>query len=134
MSMHERTGFRSLIYSQWHRVDGGIRKYLPLGAAAQLDMIDIDSLEVCTFCKRPVALIETQDSVKAPKSAKFTASLASMANIPAYSVSYTWDITAFQVQRIAPEHPHVAEYTPGEYTEFLQRLRNDHACSKGEAA
>lgn len=144
MSMKERTGFRSLVYSLWHRADSTGR-YLGPVAAAKLKNIDIDSCEACPYCSLPVALIETAHTTAEPKNAPITALLAWMAKIPAYSVSYSGainrsrcdacgglsesgEIERFLVRRIHPHDPWTSSMTPDEYAQFLLSLRNDHTC------
>lgn len=141
MSHEERTGVRDLTYSGWHRTSS-IRRYLAINVAARLTVIDIDWCEACCFCSRPLALIETQRSMDRPKPARITAKLASMAGIPAYSVSYFTvgetaenDISGFRVQMIQPPNEAVVEYTPAMYAGFLASLRHHHQChSEGQSA
>lgn len=135
MSQAERTGFRSLLYSGWHRRDR-VSRFLGPVKAPRLSMIDIDWCEYCCYCSTPIALIETQESQNAPKSARVTRQLALMAGIRAYSVSYRAsedgeDIELFQVQLIAPEIGEAMAMEPNVYAYFLWSLRNGHTCAGG---
>jgi hypothetical protein len=150
MSDGERTGFRTLVYSGWHR-PGRIRALIGAVRAAKLTMIDIDSCEACARCGEPVALIETAHTVKEPKNAPITAALARRAGIPAYSVSYygeierthchacgrddeRGEITQFLVRQIEPADPWVKLMDAQRYAEFLESLRVGHRCAGTEAA
>ncbi len=133
MSATERTGVRDLLYSGWHRV-GCLRRYLGTTAAAKVCAIDIDWCEYCCYCGEPVALIETQQSTAAPKSARVTRRLAQLAGIPAYSVSYEAtaggdDIARFQVRQIAPSVGVTTEHDPHAYARWLMWLRSIHSCA-----
>jgi hypothetical protein len=136
MSQRERTGWRSEAYSRWHRT-ASISRYLPLRLAARLKMCDIDAVEACAYCSTPLALIEIQESTAPPKRATITARLASMAGIPAFSVSYVVDgddIAWFRQQRIAPTIGAVADYPPDTYATWLASLREGHRCNGTEEA
>ena len=150
MSDGERTGFRTLVYSRWHRVSR-IRSLIGAVRAAKLTMIDIDSCEACAYCGEPVALIETAHTTKEPKAAPITAFLAARAGILAFSVSYYGDIershcdgcgrddergepTQFLVRQIQPADPWVKLMSPTQYAEFLESLRDGHRCAGEEAA
>lgn len=145
MSDHERTGFRTLVYSQWHRV-AAIGMLIGRVRAAKLVMIDIDSCEACAYCKDPLALIETAHTIREPKAAPITAALARAAGIPAFSVSYYGDIdrsrcdacgrddergrpTQFLVRQIEPPDTWVQLKDPHGYAEFLEGLRAGHRCA-----
>ena len=139
MSARERTGQRDLTYSAWHRQEN-TRRYLGNRRAFELGMIDMDGVEWCRHCRTPLALIETQRSDGPPKSAAVTAELASMAQITAYSVSYTDNgegcggIHLFRVRRVFPAEAKVRDLTPDEYAEWLWSFRERHACRATEAA
>lgn len=129
MSQRERTGQRDLTYSRWHRQES-TRRFLGVSIAAKLTAIDIDWCEACAFCSTPLALIETQRSGAAPKSARITRELAYRADLAAYSVSYAVDsdgeISAFRVQSIHPESDLVQEMSPFDYAGWLWALRQQH--------
>ena len=122
---------RSLVYSAWHRYDS-IKRYLGAARAARLSMVDIDSCEACVYCQKPLALIETQMTEAAPKTARITQELAWQAGIPAFSVSCApgemEEIARFRVQRIALSIGPVEDMLPHEYAEFLWSLRDGHEC------
>lgn len=130
MSMEERTGQRDLLYSSWHR-PSRVREWMTAREAAMLTQIDIDWCEYCAFCGQPIALIETQESTRGPKSARVTGNLAELAGIPAFSVSYTRtesgdDIELFEVQQIKPEETYVGPMLPQVYCYWLLALRDEH--------
>lgn len=144
MSHSERTGFRPLIYSGWHRVQK-VKALIGTVRAAKLVMVDIDSCEACAYCSEPVALIETAHTAREPKAAPITAALARRAGITAFSVSYygdiertrchecgrpdeRGDITQFLVRQIEPSEPWVRRMDTRQYAEFLESLRTDHVC------
>lgn len=142
MSDHERSGRRDLLYSGWHR-PAEIRRYIGAVKAAQLEMIDVDSLESCPVCHKPLALGETKNSSKEPSafSARNTVNLASEAQIPAFVVCYTCicgvtgekhetredcDIAEFRVQQRWPVLEAVICMTPNVYAYWLYAFRVDH--------
>jgi hypothetical protein len=130
MSQAERTGVRDLLYSRWHRQDS-INRFIGIRSAAMLKVVDIDWCEACQFCSQPVALIETQESKRAPKAATITQNLADLSKLPAYSVSYEpsadgRDIDGFAVQMIAPSLGEVARMMPYQYAKWLLALRDEH--------
>jgi len=128
MSHAERSGKRDLTYSGWHR-PASIRRYLGFRVASLLTVIDIDWCEACGYCGEPMALIETQEGNRPPKSAPIMRRLAERAGLPAFSVSYVVEdalIVAFRVrdlnggdeQRLAPQ----------EYADWLVSLRGEYPC------
>jgi hypothetical protein len=150
MSQHERSGFRSLIYSGWHRTSA-LRALIGPVRSARLTMIDIDSCEACCQCREPVALIETAHTIREPKNAPITALLARKAGIPAFSVSFygeidrtrcgacgrddeRGEITQFMLRQLEPPSPWTRLMTPVQYAEFLEGLRDGHVCPTRKAA
>lgn len=143
MSDKERTGWRDLTYSHWHRA-ASVKRFLTGADAQKLGMIDIDGCEYCPFCGQPLALIETQRSTAVPKSAAVTAALAKMAGIPAWSVSVIadepigcdrcgrpmkWsDIRAFLVRQIEPYDSAVVEMMPEIFAKWLLAMRYQCTC------
>ena len=137
MSLNERTGQRTLIYSGWHR-PGSLGRFIPKHLASRMHMIDIDACEYCDGCKVPLALIETQQSRSKPKGARVTCILGRMAGVPVYSVSY-WcegeaDIEGFKVQSLEPYSPDVDTLTAAEYAQWLLDLRFGHVCEQRQVA
>lgn len=130
MTEHERTGQRDLTYSAWHRSDSTSR-FLG-GMANRLAMIDLDGVEYCKSCGRPVALIEVKHCMATRLSMAVTKALAAMAGIPAYLVRY-WptpeggDIATFAVRNGTDV---VREMRPAQYAEWLLSLREPpyHHC------
>jgi hypothetical protein len=130
VSGRERTGHRDLLFSPWHRPDSLVR-FLSRFDAERCAVIDVDFCEYCMKCNQPLALVEAQHSTARPKPATVTANLASLAGIPAYSVSYAktatqLDVDSLRVQRIAPDVSAVREMTPREYANWLLALRVTH--------
>lgn len=130
MSMEERTGERDLLYSRWHR-PSRVREWMTAREAAMLTQIDIDWCEYCAFCGQPVALIETQESTRGPKSARVTGNLAELADVPAYSVAFQRsesgdDIALFTVRQLKPVEQEIGALLPGVYAYWLLALREQH--------
>jgi hypothetical protein len=101
-----------------------------------LTQIDIDFCEYCIHCNTPLALIETQRSVRDPKNARVTENLARMAGIEAYSVSYAVGsegvIESFRVRQLAPVRSEVFTLTPYMYARFIRSLRVGHRCGESD--
>lgn len=135
MSDNERTGVRDLTYSRWHRANH-MKQFVGHKAAWDCGVVDIDWCEYCRACNAPLALIETQHSSAPPKAARITTTLAKMAGLLAFSVSYTTDdtgeIVGFRVQRLAPTETDVEDMDPARYARWLVMLRTDHTCSSVE--
>jgi len=134
VSSRERTGRRDLTYSGWHRPES-IRRYgLTARQVYEMAMIDVDACEYCPHCREPLALIETQVSDRDPKLAPVMARLATMAGIPAYSVSIAFGdqeaIAFFRVRRLAPARDVVKVYLPHEYAYWLHEMREQHTCPR----
>uniref|UniRef100_A0A6M3J283 Uncharacterized protein n=1 Tax=viral metagenome TaxID=1070528 RepID=A0A6M3J283_9ZZZZ len=134
MSLEERTGTRDLLYSGWHR-PSSISRYVSKLDASLLGMIDLDAIEVCTFCKEPLALIETKSSFARERVMTYTAALGRRARVPVFLVVYTPtptgdDIASFLIQRHGSTETWTA--TPAEYATWLLKLRSDHSsqCSR----
>ena len=130
MSQEERTGWRDLSYSRWHRTES-MQRFMPRPVAEKMFMWDADFYEVCAYCGEAVALKEIQRSPGVPKAADKLCRLGMRSHLPVYSISY-WpsaddkDIDVFRVQRRYPYYEEVHEFTPEEYAWFIVRLRNDH--------
>lgn len=135
MSLTEMTGFRSTVYSAWHRPNK-LRRYLPAKVADDMTMVDIDALlrcerwiEACKGCYEPLVLIETYvDNKQTYKCAAALRKLAARAGVEAYVVRYVpnennTDITAFHVRRVQPWREEWVEWTPQQYADFLVRVR-----------
>jgi hypothetical protein len=110
-----------------------IRRYgLDARQAYLLGLIDIDGCEYCRHCCEPLALIETQVSARAPKSATVTARLAKRAGIPAYSVSIELgdgEPVMFRFRRLEPPMDAITEMEPREFAWWLLSLRTEHECT-----
>lgn len=136
MSLAERTGERSLLYSRWHRPEW-TERFLGKMHASWLSQIDIDSCEYCDQCGKPLALIELQASTAPPKAAPVTCKVARLSGLSAFSVSYVptlggddvekgQDIGRFRWQQQAPERSSVVDLEPADYAAWLWTLREDH--------
>lgn len=130
MSEHERTGFRDLDYSRWHRT-ASIKRFLPEREAYELAMIDIDGCEYCRWCKAPLALIEVKRR-GGNRSCTVTRNLANEAGVPGFIVTYDvddGDIREFRWQRIAPDLTPILIWSPHMYASWLWSLRQAHRAS-----
>lgn len=146
MSQGERTGYRDLTYNIWHR-EKNLRQYLGNRSAWELGMIDLDDVEYCRYCCEAVALIETQRSTAAPKSATVTAGLARRLGIPAFSVSVvaegpnfctdcgapvigSWSqVEKFRVRQIEPNNQdEMGPMPPDVFAKWLHSLRDTCTC------
>lgn len=140
--MHEeRHGARDQTYSAWHR-RLSTRRFIGIERAQLLSMIDVDAclyVEYDDGTKEPLALIETAHDVGQPyKSATVTATLARLAQIPAFCALYRcserpnpadarWpDVEAFRVRRLWPK-PEAAwrEMSPAEWAKALLAMRHE---------
>jgi hypothetical protein len=134
VSADERTFQRDLTYGLWHRWRN-IKQFVGEDAKF-LTQIDIDFCEYCIHCNTPLALIETQRSVRDPKNARVTENLARMAGIEAYSVSYAVGsegvIESFRVRQLAPVRSEVFALTPYMYARFVRSLRIGHVCDDSQ--
>lgn len=149
MSLVERYGYRSGVYSRWHRPtdpDGTPRlaRFLPVEVADTLSQIDIDHIYRCDVwceyekqrCSEPLFLIETAEDVgQENKPATVTANLARRASIPAYVVLFTPtadgdDIERFRVKRIVPTITGWRDFTPAAYAMWLAAKRAEFACKE----
>lgn len=132
----EQTGKRNLCYSQWHRK-------LPF----RVTMIDVDGLEYCQRCRKPLAVIETaRDVGQTVKPATVLAALAASAGISAYVLLYTvdeeaernsqWDrcITQFRMKRAYPNPTEYYIRTPQQVAEFLTGIHDAHSCRPQQQA
>lgn len=93
-------------------------------------MCDIDSLEYCSHCKRPLALIETcRGHANSRKENMPMMRLSSMAKIPAY-------IVVVEIVNDQPECFHVRKdgrlpqktLSPQQFAEFLWRIHAGCRC------
>ena len=146
----EYSGTRDLTYSNWHRKDN-IARYLGNDErkAHCVSVINIDSLEYCLFCKRPLALIEDcRGNAGSAKQWECTRKLAEAARIPAYLLIYeptgelngklqdggqyqTRDISRMWIEQV---HGDRKEITPEAYALFLFTLHMDCGCEGSRTA
>ncbi len=140
MSNKERTGVRDLTYSEWHRQDNLKLLLRPLFAtdtdanwhAYECAMIDLDAVEWCRKCKRPVGLVEVQRSAKPPKDATVTRTMADMLGIPAWSISYTAtsddppEIIEFRVRELTSADRAIQRMTPAGWAAHIWNLHERH--------
>jgi hypothetical protein len=132
VTLDERSDERDLTYSRWHRPEA-IRRFLPYEDAEALTCIDVDAVEACGDCSRPLALFElARDVGQAWKATTIVAELARLANVPAYLVLYRVagdDIARFRTRQVAPRRSRELELAPAEYAAWLQSLRERHTCA-----
>ena len=123
----EKYGERDLCFSGWHRYH----------LHENLDYIDLDCIEYCHRCWKPLALIELAQDVKQKKKPVIvTKTLAQMASIPAYLVFYIGNghkereayVHRLRVRRISPTRSEEIILTPGQYELFLALLREKSPC------
>lgn len=107
-------------YSRWHRKFDGIA------------MIDVDSVEVCPQCTKPLAFIElAKDTGQKFKAYTLTKKLALKFDVPGFVVFYKVDknddITKFRVKRIARTVGMLHEnVTPTKWLDYLKELQEAH--------
>ena len=108
-------------YSKWHRKFEGIA------------MIDVDSVEVCKHCYKPLAFIELAiDTGQTFKAYTLTKKLALKFEVPGYVVFYKTDkndeIIRFRVKRIAKTVGMLHENVkPEKWFKYLKELQDNHA-------
>jgi hypothetical protein len=122
MSRLERTSVRCTAYSRWHRT-----------LSADLSMVDLDAVEYCARCLRPLAFIETaRDVGQTFKPTTITQAVAAAHRAPALCVLYRLDaagqIDRFRVREL-PSGPWRI-LAPHQYAAYLRRLRDRHVCHK----
>ena len=138
---------REQLFSSWHRPKHMERHITPQpGLSAEwladsMQMIDLDCVEYCRFCKEPLALIETQRSAGPPKPATVTHNLGVAAGVPVFSLSYSavpgqvWmdeDVESVRITQLhnpdGPPDRTVHQMTPTQFVDFLVDLRRKHPC------
>ncbi len=121
----ERWGTRPEEYSQWHRQFKG------------LGFVDIDHVEMCKGCQKPLALIETARDIGQDirqKKAFVTHNLAMMAGLPAWKLLYKVEegvVTQITYTCIYPGQQWGFDYgvhvgSPEQWSEVLYQLHKDH--------
>jgi len=107
-------------YSKWHRKFEGIA------------MIDVDSVEVCKHCYKPLAFVElAKDTGQKFKAYTLTKKLALKFDVPGFVVFYKVDenneIIRFRVKRIARTVGMLHENVkPEKWLAYLQQLQQEH--------
>lgn len=130
MARLEKTGFRCQEWSYWHRNE------LP----DDMDFLDIDWVEYCHLCKKPLALFElARDYEQKYKIAYVTQNLARMAGIPGYVILYKIDKSMphnmgdCRIQQLWPlEQKIFKAYPPHKVREGIIRLHNNCKCQNGD--
>jgi hypothetical protein len=120
MSLRERTFVRCTAYSTWHRT-----------LAADLTMVDLDAVEYCARCRRPLAFLEiARDVGQTFKPTTITQAVAAAHRAPALCVLYhltaAGQIDRFRVREL-PSGPW-RTLSPHQYAAYLRRLRDRHVC------
>jgi hypothetical protein len=120
VSRHERTFLRCTAYSTWHRT-----------LDADLTMVDLDAVEYCARCRRPLAFVETaRDVGQTFKPTTITQAVAAAHRAPALCVLYLLNprgqILQFRVRELPSSTWRIL--TPSDYAAFLRRLRDRHVC------
>ena len=107
-------------YSKWHRKFEGIA------------MIDVDSVEVCKHCYKPLAFVElAKDTGQTFKAYTLTKKLALKFDVPGFVVFYKVnennEIIRFRVKRIARTVGMLHENVkPEKWLAYLQQLQQEH--------
>ena len=117
-----------LTYSKWHR-----------NLADRLGMIDIDWVDYCRRCNRPIALTESvMDVGQSFKSTVVLGELGRMCGLPVFLVMYDRlegrGIRGFRVARICPDRTSLRECSTEAWGHYLDRLQDEHVCVDQEAA
>jgi len=107
-------------YSKWHRKFEGIA------------MIDVDSVEVCKHCYKPLAFIElAKDTGQKFKAYTLIKKLALKFEVPGFLVFYKTDdkdeIISFRIKRVARNVGMLHENVkPEKWLAYLQELQKEH--------
>jgi hypothetical protein len=93
-----------------------------------LTMCDVDSLEYCWRCNRPLALIETaRDVGQVFKKTAPMVVLSRLAKVPSVLTLYERGCKAFRFQPLRPRGAMSHKISPSDYVAFLRGLREPHA-------
>lgn len=132
MANRERTGWRDFAYSKWHReLDD------------RLSFLDIDWVERCDSCKRPLAVCELAvDNGRNDDHAYFTTQRIARAldqadrqgTVRGFLVLYSKDpsngITGFRIKQVHPTMSEFVAMSPQSWAERLYRMRWCHPVSR----
>ena len=130
MSMHERYGKRSLVYSRWHRTECS-------GLPFECSCIDLDMLEFCKLCRQPLMLCETAIYVgQTYKPTTVLEALAKICQVPAFlifvankSATYFDDVDKldrFIIRKVWPDPTDFATLTLQQWTDRIKKCHEDH--------
>lgn len=126
MTRRELTGFRDQAYSAWHR-----------SLSDSLSFMDIDWIEWCKTCYRPLALYElaVDNGAQDGKQTWVTRKIATSAGLKGFLVLYAKDqrgfVSGFRVRQLAPvEATEFTSYTLEAWAQFLYGLRWCHPISR----
>tara|TARA_R100001443_G_scaffold14554_1_gene24450 strand:- start:3178 stop:3594 length:417 start_codon:yes stop_codon:yes gene_type:complete len=120
MARHWYSNLKQEAYSKWHRKFEGIA------------MIDVDSVEVCKHCYKPLAFIElAKDTGQKFKATTLIKKLALKFEVPGYLVFYKTDdqdeIINFRIKRVARNEGMMHENVkPEKWLGYLQQLQKEH--------
>lgn len=124
MSRWERyTGPRERTFSRWHRT-------LPDRCTA----IDLDFLEYCRRCRKPVMLIEiARDVGQAYKPTLVLRELSKLSGVPAFLILYKIDVENemigdCRVARIWPDPTSMHPLTRDKVRGLIVRMHDEHVC------
>lgn len=131
MSDLERYGVRDLTYSQWHR-EASMSRFLAPSIAHELAMIDLDAIEYCRRCSKPLLLVElAKDVGQSFKATTVLRQLAALSGLRAVLVFWAPEASDVGHFRVKSVHPYVGEellFTPTQYAAFLWSFRLTHPC------
>lgn len=110
--------FSNGLYSDWHRKYDGIA------------YIDIDSVECCSYCYEPLAIIETcYDKGQEWKATTLSKIIAERLNIPCWLVFYkelTPSSLTFRVKRIRSSKTGFRLLSEDQWVKILRSLHDHH--------
>lgn len=127
------------VFHEWHR-PASLGRFLE--RSERFTMVDIDAVEYCPRCQKPLRIMETaRDVGQAQKHAWITARIARERNVPAAIVLCTLDdaetdIVAFRVMQISPTRSAWIDRTPEEFALTTEQVyaRHDLECPNPEPA
>ena len=107
-------------FNEWHRrVDG-------------LAAVDVDLMEVCSKCYRPLLLIEHAfDKGQTHKTCSVTIKLAKRSRIPAWLIFYNVPVTKLRVQKLSPVLGELKSVSPYTFVRYLKKLQSSCSVCNG---
>lgn len=137
MTMHRRNTTPEAMahergYSDWHRWRS-TRRFLGNEQSQRLTCFDVDMVEMCHLCHRPLALFEMTRSNVRTKPVTYLIGLAELSDLPAYVVRWVpgsddpAEILSFDVDQVHPVRRQVAvDWSPAAYAIWLYTVVHGH--------